>query len=206
MQLGASSAEVGEVIKMITAIAKQTDLLALNATIEAARAGTAGRGFGVVANEVKALARETAEATDNISQKIEAIQAASQSAAAAIAEISTVINQINGFQNTIAAAVEEQNASTHEISQSVAAAAKGSSDIARGITGSRPSPKAPRPAQKTPSGPPPSWPAWRPNFTASSRTAPDRFRRRESASAKVVRHVGIEPTSQAWEAHVLPMN
>src|SRR5579872_2360133 len=113
-KLGESSAEIGQVIKVITSIAQQTNLLALNATIEAARAGEAGKGFAVVANEVKELAKETAKATEDISRKIEAIQTDTKAAVDAIATISDVINQINGISNTIATAVEEQNATTNE--------------------------------------------------------------------------------------------
>jgi methyl-accepting chemotaxis protein len=134
-KLGDSSAEIGKVIKVITSIAQQTNLLALNATIEAARAGEAGKGFAVVANEVKELAKETAKATEDISQKIEAIQGDTKSAVTAIAEISAIINKINDYQNTIASAVEEQTATTNEISRNVAEAAKGSTEIAQNITG-----------------------------------------------------------------------
>ena len=134
-KLGESSAEIGKVIKVITSIAQQTNLLALNATIEAARAGDAGKGFAVVANEVKELAKETAKATEDISQKIEAIQGDTKSAVLAIGEISTIINKINDYQNTIASAVEEQTATTNEISRNVAEAAKGSTEIAQNITG-----------------------------------------------------------------------
>ena len=134
-KLGESSAEIGKVIKVITSIAQQTNLLALNATIEAARAGEAGKGFAVVANEVKELAKETAKATEDISQKIEAIQADTKSAVTAITEISAVINKINDYQNTIASAVEEQTATTNEITRNVAEAAKGSKEIAQNITG-----------------------------------------------------------------------
>ena len=134
-KLGVSSAEIGKVIKVITSIAQQTNLLALNATIEAARAGEAGKGFAVVANEVKELAKETAKATEDISQKIEAIQADTKSAVEAIAEIGVIINKINDYQNTIASAVEEQTATTNEISRNVAEAAKGSTEIAQNITG-----------------------------------------------------------------------
>jgi methyl-accepting chemotaxis protein len=134
-KLGASSAEIGKVIKVITSIAQQTNLLALNATIEAARAGEAGKGFAVVANEVKELAKETAKATEDISQKIEAIQTDTRGAVTAIGQISQIIGQINDIQNTIASAVEEQTATTNEISRNVAEAAKGSSEIAQNITG-----------------------------------------------------------------------
>ncbi len=134
-KLGQSSAEIGQVIKVITSIAQQTNLLALNATIEAARAGEAGKGFAVVANEVKELAKETAKATEDISQKIEAIQTDTKGAVSAIAQISAVINQINDIQNTIASAVEEQSATTNEISRNLAEAAKGAVDITKNIGG-----------------------------------------------------------------------
>jgi methyl-accepting chemotaxis protein len=134
-KLGDSSVEIGKVIKVITSIAQQTNLLALNATIEAARAGEAGKGFAVVANEVKELAKETAKATEEISQKIEAIQADTKGAVKAIGDISTVINQINDISNMIASAVEEQTATTNEIGRNLTEAAKGATEIARSITG-----------------------------------------------------------------------
>jgi methyl-accepting chemotaxis protein len=134
-KLGESSAEIGNVIKVITSIAQQTNLLALNATIEAARAGEAGKGFAVVANEVKELAKQTAKATEDISRKIEAIQTDTKGAVEAIGQIGKIINQINDIQNTIASAVEEQTATTGEISRNVAEAAKGSNEIAQNITG-----------------------------------------------------------------------
>jgi methyl-accepting chemotaxis protein len=133
-KLGESSADIGKVIKVITSIAQQTNLLALNATIEAARAGEAGKGFAVVANEVKELAKETAKATEDISQKIETIQTDTRSAVGAIGQISSIINEINGIQNTIASAVEEQTATTNEISRNVSDAARGSGEIAQNIT------------------------------------------------------------------------
>jgi methyl-accepting chemotaxis protein len=134
-KLGDSSTEIGQVIKVITSIAQQTNLLALNATIEAARAGEAGKGFAVVANEVKELAKETAKATEDISRKIEAIQTDTKAAVDAIASISGVINQINDISSTIATAVEEQNATTNEMSRNVSEAAHGSGEITSNIAG-----------------------------------------------------------------------
>jgi methyl-accepting chemotaxis protein len=134
-KLGDSSTEIGQVIKVITSIAQQTNLLALNATIEAARAGEAGKGFAVVANEVKELAKQTAKATEDISRKIEAIQSDTQAAVEAIASISGVIHQINDISGTIATAVEEQDATTNEMSRNVSEAAHGSGEITSNIAG-----------------------------------------------------------------------
>jgi methyl-accepting chemotaxis protein len=134
-KLGESSEQVGNVVKVITSIAEQTNLLALNATIEAARAGDAGKGFAVVASEVKDLAQETAKATEDIATRIETIQNDISSAVSAIAEISTVIAQIDQYQTTIAAAVEEQTATTQEIGRNISEAATGSGDIAKNILG-----------------------------------------------------------------------
>ena len=134
-KLGESSVEIGKVIKVITSIAQQTNLLALNATIEAARAGEAGKGFAVVANEVKELAKETAKATEDISQKIEAIRNDTKESVDAIGQIGQIINQINDISNTIASAVEEQTATTNEMTRNITGAAKGSSEIAQNITG-----------------------------------------------------------------------
>jgi methyl-accepting chemotaxis protein len=133
--LGDSSNEIGDVIKVITSIAEQTNLLALNATIEAARAGEAGKGFAVVANEVKELANQTAEATENISKKIQDIQTKTGFSVDAIGEISKIIHQIDDISNTIASSVEEQTATTAEIGHNVTQAAKGSGDIASNISG-----------------------------------------------------------------------
>ncbi|GID25106.1 methyl-accepting chemotaxis protein [Paractinoplanes brasiliensis] len=133
-QLGDSSAEIGNVIKLITSIAEQTNLLALNATIEAARAGEAGKGFAVVASEVKDLAQETARATEDIGTRVSAIQQDTGGAVEVISRISEVIGQINEFQTTIASAVEEQTATTGEMSRSIAEVAGGSARIANNIS------------------------------------------------------------------------
>lgn len=133
-ELGLSSAEIGNVVKVITSIAQQTNLLALNATIEAARAGEAGKGFAVVAGEVKDLAQETARATEDIARRIDAIQLDTGRAMSAIGEISGIIHQIDEFKETIAAAVEEQNATTNEMNRNVTEAAERTGEIAEGIT------------------------------------------------------------------------
>ncbi|MGA2346504.1 MAG: methyl-accepting chemotaxis protein, partial [Candidatus Sulfotelmatobacter sp.] len=132
-KLGNSSAEIGEVIKVITVIAQQTNLLALNATIEAARAGEAGKGFAVVANEVKELAKQTATSTDDIGRKIAAIQSDTRGAVEAIGSIAGVIHQINDISVTIATAVEEQSATTNEMKRNVDEAARGAGEISSSI-------------------------------------------------------------------------
>jgi methyl-accepting chemotaxis protein len=134
-KLGLSSGEIGQVIKVITSIAQQTNLLALNATIEAARAGEAGKGFAVVANEVKELAKATAKATDDISRRIAAIQTDTRGAMNAIATITGIIGRVNAISATIATAVEEQSATTSEMSRNLAEAAKGSGQVAQHIGG-----------------------------------------------------------------------
>ncbi|MCP2300406.1 methyl-accepting chemotaxis protein [Actinokineospora globicatena] len=115
-----ASAEIGEVVKLITSIAEQTNLLALNATIEAARAGAAGAGFAVVAGEVKDLAHETARATEQISQRVTAIQTGTGAAAFAVRRIQEVVAQITDHATTVASAVEEQSATTSEMTRSIA--------------------------------------------------------------------------------------
>jgi methyl-accepting chemotaxis protein len=134
-KLGASSADIGNVIKEIKGVAEQTNLLALNATIESARAGEAGKGFAVVASEVKDLARATAAATTDITAKIQAISDDTLEAIGAIEQISGTINQINEIQHTIASAVEEQSAAVNEIARSMSMAADGSGQITLSIDG-----------------------------------------------------------------------
>ncbi len=128
-ELGESSTEIGEITKVITSIAKQTNLLALNATIEAGRAGKAGKGFAVVANAVKDLSKDTAQAADDISGKVAAIQKDTRRAVEVIREIGQIIVEIKDYQNL----VERQSATTTAISQNVAKAATGSLETARQI-------------------------------------------------------------------------
>jgi methyl-accepting chemotaxis protein len=129
-RLTASSEQIADVVKVITAIAEQTNLLALNATIEAARAGDAGKGFAVVAGEVKDLAQQTARATSDVAERVAAIKADTAGAVAAISSITETISRVDDFQGAIAAAVEEQTATTNEMARNVGEAAEGSQQIA----------------------------------------------------------------------------
>jgi methyl-accepting chemotaxis protein len=134
-RLSTSSREIGDVVKLITSIAEQTNLLALNATIEAARAGEMGKGFAVVAGEVKELAQQTARATESIVTRVGATQADAAEAAAAINEITEVIARIDGLQSTIAAAVEQQSATTSEMVRNVTEVSSGTQEISANISG-----------------------------------------------------------------------
>jgi methyl-accepting chemotaxis protein len=132
-ELSRTAERIGDVLKLITSIAEQTNLLALNATIEAARAGEAGRGFAVVASEVKALAAQTARATDDIGQHILGIQTATGASVAAIKKIGGTIRRISEIGATIAAAVEQQNAATDEISRNAQEVAGATAKVATSI-------------------------------------------------------------------------
>ncbi len=134
-KLGESSGEISKVVALITSIAEQTNLLALNATIEAARAGEMGKGFAVVAGEVKDLAQETAKATTEIARLVGQIQGDTGEAVDAIDRIGGVVGRISHLQTLIAAAVEEQTATTSEMGRNVAEVAISSSDIAANIAG-----------------------------------------------------------------------
>jgi methyl-accepting chemotaxis protein len=125
---------IGSIIAIINGIAEQTNLLALNATIEAARAGEAGRGFTVVASEVKALANQTTRATEDIARNIEAVRGATREAVEAVRAISSSINGLDESAGTIAAAVEEQNAATSEISRNTNVTAEQTRAITQAIT------------------------------------------------------------------------
>jgi methyl-accepting chemotaxis protein len=128
-----TAAEIRQVIKVIASIAQQTNLLALNARIEAARAGEAGSKFAVVAREVKELAKQTGEAAEDISRKIEALRSDTKAAVEAITSIGGVINKVNNISSTIAEAVQEQKATTREMSRNLAEAAANAGEISKSI-------------------------------------------------------------------------
>jgi methyl-accepting chemotaxis protein len=133
--LASAAQKIGDVVKLISEIAEQTNLLALNATIEAARAGEAGRGFAVVASEVKALASQTSKATEEISTQVGAIQNATQASVDAIQGINQTITKVNEIASAIASAVEQQGAATREIAHNVAESARGTGQVSLHISG-----------------------------------------------------------------------
>lgn len=127
--LSCASQEIGNVISLISDIADQTNLLALNATIEAARAGEAGKGFAVVASEVKSLANQTGRATEEISKRVEDIQAISEKAVVAMSDIGRTIDKMNEISMAVSSAMEEQTSATKEISRNIAEASSGASEV-----------------------------------------------------------------------------
>jgi methyl-accepting chemotaxis protein len=133
--LAEGAQKIGDVVSLIQSIAAQTNLLALNATIEAARAGEAGRGFAIVASEVKSLAGQTAKATTEISEQIAAIQTASDQTVSAIKNVADVIAEIDQIGVAIASAMEQQGSATQEIARSVQEAARGTQEVNSNISG-----------------------------------------------------------------------
>ncbi|MGB3271802.1 MAG: methyl-accepting chemotaxis protein [Xanthobacteraceae bacterium] len=131
--LSSAASRIGDIVDIINTIAGQTNLLALNATIEAARAGEAGRGFSVVASEVKALAEQTGKATGEIGQQISGIQSATQESVAAINQIRSSIEQLSEISSAIASAVEEQGATTQEVARNVQHAAQGAQEVSSNV-------------------------------------------------------------------------
>jgi len=132
-KLAEDVSSIGEIVKLITSIAEQTNMLALNATIEAARAGDAGKGFAVVASEVKNLANQTTKATEEITAQITGIQDSTTRSVNAIASVSKVISEINQISATIATAVEQQSSATQEIAQNVDQASSGTREVSASI-------------------------------------------------------------------------
>ncbi len=132
-KLGISAKEIGKVVDVINDIAEQTNLLALNATIEAASAGEAGKGFAVVANEVKELAKQTAQATEEISRKVQEMQSSTDNSVTAIDQITGIIEEVNGISQTIVSAVEEQSATVNEVAQNVGGASSAATEIAKNV-------------------------------------------------------------------------
>jgi methyl-accepting chemotaxis protein len=131
--LSSAAEKIGTIIQLIQAIASQTNLLALNATIEAARAGDAGKGFAIVASEVKNLASQTAQATEQIASQIATIQSATDETVAAMTQFGATVREMADISTAIASAVEEQGAATGEIARNVEEAATGTAAVTQEI-------------------------------------------------------------------------
>ncbi len=134
-QLATSAQKIGDVVNLIQDIAEQTNLLALNATIEAARAGESGRGFAIVAQEVKNLAAQTSNATNEIAEQITGIQTASDDAVNAIMEINEIMSEVQNHTNSISASVVQQNNATREITTSAQKASQGADNTSENMAG-----------------------------------------------------------------------
>jgi methyl-accepting chemotaxis protein len=133
--LSGVAGRIGEVVTLISAIARQTNLLALNATIEAARAGEAGKGFAVVAHEVKTLADQTAKATSEIAAQIAEVQSETARAVESIGHVGGIVQRLNAIAETVAGAVREQERAAGEIARNVEQAAQGTQSVSQGVEG-----------------------------------------------------------------------
>lgn len=131
--LESSAMEISDIIGLINDIAEQTNLLALNATIESARAGEAGKGFSVVASEVKNLSTETAKATEEISQKIKALQNQTTIATSTILRIADMVRVMNEASTTVASTMEEQSVATQDIARNITEVAQGTTEVSHNL-------------------------------------------------------------------------
>nr|WP_321395729.1 methyl-accepting chemotaxis protein [uncultured Desulfobacter sp.] len=133
VDLGGAAKDIGKVVEVITEIAEQTNLLALNATIEAARAGEAGKGFAVVASEIKTLAAQTADATLEITNKIKTIQDSTDNTVQDVEKIAAVIEKVTNIVDGIATELEEQSISAFQVAENIAQASEGMGEVSQNI-------------------------------------------------------------------------
>jgi methyl-accepting chemotaxis protein len=132
--LAKAADEIGDIVRVIGEIAAQTNLLALNATIEAARAGEAGRGFSVVASEVKTLATQTTKSTEQIGAKVSEIQSAAHQVVASLAAVTEAIDKLSGVNHSVSAAIEQQRMAAEEFTANARQNNTAASDVAARIT------------------------------------------------------------------------